>query len=125
MRSIIRSLSLLVLITGLQACQQAEAEQPSLRHCSGEDPLADLPWLPELINSLSDTACLHNIHQYSYRGGTVFVLRCGIESLCYCLAPTVLDCEGEVVLSLDGVDGPTEAEFLQDAQDEHLIWKSE
>lgn len=94
--------------------------------CQLTEPIDELEWLQDLITATSESACNESIHRYDFRGGTVFVFRCGVESFCLCEAPKVLDCEGSLLFSLTGSRGePSETEFLEEATNESLIWKND
>jgi len=125
MKEITRILTYTLLFSAVVfSCEKSDwlADQSA---CQLTEPVDELEWLQDMIAANSESACKESIHQYDFRGGTVFVFRCGIESLCLCEAPTVLDCEGSILFSLrESGAGPSEAQFLAEATNESLIWKN-
>lgn len=110
----------------LFSCQKQGPNFKNLEDCDVAEPLTELAWLAAKIDAHSASACLETLHQYSFRGGTVFVLRCGIESFCYCLAPAVWDCEGVELFTLSKAEGGmSEKAFLEESADEKLLWKND
>lgn len=107
------------------SCEKSDwlADQSACQLTASVD---ELEWLQDMIAASSGSACEESIHQYDFRGGTVFVFRCGIETFCLCEAPNVFDCEGNILFSLSKSGaGPTETEFLEEATNESLIWKND
>lgn len=109
----------------LLACQKQGIQIDELDTCQLAEPTTELDWLAEKINSHSASACLETLHQYDFRNGTVFVLRCGIQSLCLCNAAAVWDCDGEELFRLSTKDGGmSEQDFLDEATNERLLWEN-
>jgi|GEM_PF-4663437 len=117
---------LLMLSCFLFSCQKQGPNFKKLEDCDLAEPITELAWLATKIDAYSSSACLETLHQYRFREGTVFVLRCGIESFCNCLAPAVWGCEGQELFTLSKAEGGmSEAAFLAEASDEKLLWKNE
>jgi len=128
MKEITRSISGFLLLGLLVlSCQKTELSALlELSECQLEAPIDELQWLQDTITAKSESACKESIHQYDFREGTVFVIRCGIESFCLCEAPEVLNCEGELLFMLDkSKAGMSESDFLAETSNERLIWEND
>lgn len=128
MKEITRSLSYLLLASLLVlSCQKTEQFALfELSECQLEAPIDELQWLQDTITAKSESACKESIRQYDFREGTVFVMRCGIESFCLCEAPKVLNCEGELLFRLEkSKAGMRESDFLAETSNERLIWEND
>jgi hypothetical protein len=89
---------ILVLLVLLLSCEKKD------NTCNCNDPLADLAWLKEVKNSLTNCSCEMSIIQATYNKQTVFY-QTMTDPLCDGIYPIVLlDCNGTTVKSYESVN---------------------
>jgi len=95
MKKVIQALFALMLIV---SCEKSN------RICGCNDPLADLSWLKEMKNSLTNCTCRISIFQATYQNETVFYQLMN-DPLCDGVQTIVLfNCQGQSVASFSPLD---------------------
>jgi len=103
-----RFLPILALVL-LVSCQESE----SPKNCEVANPIEDLPWLKEQINTSASSGLVDYVYliQGTYKGATVFTF---LNCCPFCrFVPQILDCEGNVITNAS----------ITDVTDQKLIWR--
>ena len=103
-----RILPILVLVL-LFSCQESENPQG----CDVANPIEDLPWLKEQINTSASSGLADYVYliQGTYKGATVFTF---LNCCPFCKSvPQILDCEGNLITNAS----------ITDVTDQKVIWR--
>ena len=99
----------ILILAFLFSCQDTE----SPAGCAVANPVEDLPWLKEQINSTASTNLIAYFYlvQGTYKGATVFTF---LNCCPFCrFVPQILDCEGNVITNAS----------ITDVTNQKVIWR--
>ncbi len=115
---------LLTLIGGFSSCSQKECPKETV--CNVNNPLTDLSWLKELVNSYNDDVKAGykrhiQIYQCSYKNGTGFL----VDDCVGCSDPSFVlyNCEGLTLCTIGGIATLQCEEYNVDLENTKLIWE--
>ena len=120
----------LIIIGSLSSCHEKEAEEefPEEETCNFDNPLADLPWLKEIVDEFEKEAnalCYNphaRIYQCAYKDGIGFLIEMCVG--CLDAGYSFRNCEGVVLCENSGLSGEDNCSELNiDFENRKLVWE--